>query len=75
MGVATSLHIEVVGSAVTAVGAAFMDALAAGTYVAAAGWALAAIAAVAFLPARTATAPQGQPGVPAKPTSRRPRAV
>jgi EmrB/QacA subfamily drug resistance transporter len=52
MNVATSLPADAVGPAVAAVRDAFVDGLAAGSYVAAAACALAAIAALAFLPAR-----------------------
>ena len=52
MGVATSLPAHAVGPAVAAVRNAFMDGLAAGSLVAAGACAVAAIAALAFLPAR-----------------------
>jgi len=52
MGVATSLPAHAVGPAVAAVRNAFMDGLAAGSLVAAGACAVAAVAALAFLPAR-----------------------
>jgi hypothetical protein len=56
MNVATALPGDAVGPAVAAVRDAFVDGLAAGSYVAAAACAVAAIAALAFLPARARSA-------------------